>query len=78
MVRDVPVQNVPASDGGMNPHIHGTGTLRTITAEGFGLKERPWNSMFRCIHAVRMNIANAINRVATMHGLDPLVTADAN
>ena len=78
MVWDVTIQCAPASDGGWNPHLHGTGTMRVLTDDGFGLKRRSWNTHFRSMTTLRRTIAKAINDVADQWGLGALVTPLAN
>jgi Ti-type conjugative transfer relaxase TraA len=43
MVADVSMHDERASDGGRNPHAHVLLTMRHVTAEGFGNKNRDWN-----------------------------------
>ena len=43
MVADLAVHEKEASDGGMNPHAHVMLTLRDISMDGFGKKNRDWN-----------------------------------
>jgi hypothetical protein len=41
------VECVPASDGEPNPHAHAWLAQRKLEQDGFGLKERSWNTLFR-------------------------------
>ncbi len=41
------VECVPASDGEPNPHAHAWLAQRVLEQDGFGLKERSWNTLFR-------------------------------
>ena len=49
MVVDLAVHEKPASDGGMNIHFHAMLTMRDISMDGFGKKNRDWND--RALHA---------------------------
>jgi len=44
MIADVAIHNPPAQDGGEQPHAHVMLTMRALTGESFGAKERAWNS----------------------------------
>lgn len=44
MIADVAIHNPPAKDGGEQPHAHVMLTMRVLTGDGFGAKERSWNS----------------------------------
>lgn len=44
MVADLAIHEKKASDGGMNPHAHVMLTLREISMDGFGKKNRDWNN----------------------------------
>lgn len=44
MIVDFSIHDTVASDGGRNPHVHMQLTLRNVTPDGFGLKNRTWNS----------------------------------
>lgn len=41
------VECVPASDGEENPHAHSWLAQRVLEQDGFGLKQRSWNALFR-------------------------------
>lgn len=43
MIADIAIHDRDASDGGRNPHVHILATMRRVTPDGFGLKERAWN-----------------------------------
>lgn len=43
MIADVSIHDERASDGGRNPHAHVLLTMRSVSAEGFGNKNRSWN-----------------------------------
>jgi Ti-type conjugative transfer relaxase TraA len=44
MVAMIAIHNERAADGGDNPHAHVILSMRTLEANGFGKKERAWNS----------------------------------
>ncbi|MBI1256566.1 MAG: Ti-type conjugative transfer relaxase TraA [Chloroflexi bacterium] len=44
MIADLAIHDERASDGGRNPHAHVLLTMRSVSSEGFGKKERAWNS----------------------------------
>lgn len=44
MIADLAIHNPAASDGGEQPHAHVMLTMRELTGEGFGKKERSWNA----------------------------------
>lgn len=44
MVADISWHNPKAADGGYNPHAHIMLTMRNISPEGFGQKNREWNT----------------------------------
>jgi ATP-dependent exoDNAse (exonuclease V) alpha subunit len=44
MVADVAIHERPAADGLTNWHVHILLSLRSVGPDGFGLKERAWNS----------------------------------
>lgn len=44
MIADIAIHDKDASDGGRNPHVHIMLTLRSVSAEGFGKKNRDWNA----------------------------------
>lgn len=43
MIADIAIHDHRASDGGQQPHVHIMLTLRDVTPEGFGKKNRSWN-----------------------------------
>lgn len=43
MISDFNIHEAEASDGGKNPHVHIMLTMRNLTSEGFGEKNRDWN-----------------------------------
>lgn len=43
MIADIALHDKDASDGGRNPHVHIMLTLRDVSADGFGKKNRVWN-----------------------------------
>lgn len=44
MIADLAIHNPAASDGREQPHAHVMLTMRELTGEGFGKKERAWNA----------------------------------
>lgn len=44
MIADLAIHDEEASDGGRNPHAHVLLTMRTVSPDGFGKKERSWNA----------------------------------
>ena len=52
-----------------NPHCHILMTLRAVTGDGFGLKERAWNSP-SLASELRASWARAVNRHLEKSGLD--------
>lgn len=47
MIADIAIHDKQASDGYAQPHLHIMLTMRDITAEGFGQKNRQWNDRRR-------------------------------
>lgn len=44
MIADLAIHEGRARDGGLQPHAHVMLTMRELTGEGFGKKERAWNA----------------------------------
>lgn len=63
MVADVAIHD----EGGTNPHCHILLTTRTITEDGFGLKNRSWDSR-ACVLTWRERWAAAANEALATHG----------
>lgn len=74
MVADISLHDERASDGGRNPHAHILLTLRRATPDGFGPKERSWNST-SLLREWRAAWAEMANEMLAAHGherrLDP-------
>ena len=71
-ILQVDIHATPASDGGLNPHIHVIATLRRVDGDGFARKKaRDWNSKFLG-HAqqIRTEIADRLNAFCKSHDVD--------
>lgn len=67
MIADVAMHDERASDGGRNPHAHILLTMRKVTPEGFGNKERAWNAK-SLVHEWREAWAEMANEVLAEQG----------
>ena len=72
MIAQIDIHLIPASDGGLNPHIHMVLTLRRIDGDAFSTKKaREWNGLFyRRAKKLRAEIANAQNAFCEKHNID--------
>lgn len=76
MACQVDLHNVPAADGGEQPHAHFLLSLRRLTDAGFAqTKERRWNIEFRAGEgrAMRAEIEQRGNAFLVSHGLPALL-----
>jgi hypothetical protein len=71
MTVQVDIHCVPASDGGLNPHIHLMCTMREIVDGEFSSKKaRHWNAYFyNNAKALRHDIAEMLNEFCRMKGV---------
>lgn len=69
MIADIAIHDERASDGGRNPHAHVLLTMRQVTPEGFGRKERAWNNP-ALIHEWREAWARMANEVLEANGFE--------
>lgn len=73
MVADFSIHEVNASDGGKNPHAHIMLTMRDISADGFGKKNREWNNL-KLVTNWRKSWEDLSNRHLEQAGYDVRVT----
>jgi hypothetical protein len=84
MTVQVDIHCVPASDGGLNPHIHFMCTMREIVDGEFSPKKaRHWNAYFyNNAKALRHDIAEMLNEFCRIKGVtyhaDPRSNAERN
>jgi Ti-type conjugative transfer relaxase TraA len=69
MVADFAIHTDKGKDGDEQPHIHVLLTMREITSEGFGQKERAWNDKGLLLHW-REAWAEVANRHLSFHDYD--------
>jgi hypothetical protein len=69
MIADVAYHTTTAKDGGEHPHAHIMLTMRSLTSEGFGNKERGWNQT-ELLEAWRQTWAEHANRALEAKGID--------
>jgi len=71
MVARIDVESPPASDSVRNPHAHAWLSQRVLEPDGFGLKCRAWNTLFRRDGGryVRAIIAGRISLAAALVGV---------
>ena len=67
MVADICVHNPRGADGLERPHSHIMLTMRELTGEGFGKKNRDWNRK-DLLEAWRERWADHVNRALERHG----------
>ena len=69
MILQVDIHETPASDGGLNPHIHVIATLRRVEGERFARKKaRDWNSTFLGnAQKIRTEIADRLSAFCKIH-----------
>jgi ATP-dependent exoDNAse (exonuclease V) alpha subunit len=70
MVADIAIENPPSDDGKTNPHAHIMLTMRSLSAEGFGNKNRDWNKT-AFLEQSRRTYEKHLNQFADAHGLNP-------
>ena len=69
MCADLCIHNDKIKDGQLQPHAHVMLTMREVTENGFGKKERAWNSKENLLHW-REAWADITNQHLLMHGFD--------
>lgn len=77
MVADFAVHDHVGSDGERQPHAHVLLSLREITPEGFGQKERSWNDKKLLLH-FREAWADTANRHLALQGYDVQIDHRSN
>ena len=69
MIADLCIHDGEAKDGGGQPHMHVMLSLRKVTKEGFGLKERSWNAKENML-LWRESWAEHANRYLALNGIE--------
>ena len=69
MIADLCIHDGKAKDGEEQPHAHVMLTLREVTKEGFGLKERSWNAKENILEW-REAWAEYANKHLALNGID--------
>lgn len=77
MVADLCIHMDKNKDGEEQPHAHVLLTLRVVTEDGFGLKERSWNGR-KNMMLWRESWAKYVNRYLALNGIDQMVDHRSN
>ncbi len=77
MVADLCIHGGKGKDGEEQPHAHVMLTLREVTDEGFGLKERSWNAKENYM-LWRESWAEHANRYLAMNGIEQRIDHRSN
>ena len=77
MIADIALHEPSEKNDNRHFHAHIMLTMREVTADGFGKKERSWNDAKRLEHW-RENWAHAVNDALKAHGIDGFVDHRTN
>jgi hypothetical protein len=80
MAMQIDVERPTASDDGPNPHIHVFLSQRQLDRDGFGIKRREWNEVFRRDRGryLRALIASRVTAACALLGLPGVVDPRPN
>lgn len=73
MIADLAIHNAAASDGDKNPHAHIMLTLRDVSTDGFGKKNREWDNV-KCLESWRDAWERCVNRSMEQAGVDERIS----